>query len=290
MEKEALFAGKLKELKEFAKEQGNFLTEEQVKETFADFNLEAEKLDMVHDYLQKNGIGVGEPFDADENLSREEKDYLKLYLEEISGLAAVSGEEREAVLLAAVRGEEEAKQRLLEFFLPQIADMARLYAGQGVLLEDLIGEGNVAAAVGVKELGTAQSGVQDAAEAEAFLAKQIMDAMESHVAENAAESKKDKKIADKVNKVADAARELAEDYGRKVTVEELAAEGSLSVETIKERNFGGFAKKDLQPLLNGDYDECWQYGLQIYHAGYFKYLSWSEIYIRRADRGRENPV
>ena len=112
--------------------------------------------------------------------------------------------------------------------------MARLYAGQGVLLEDLIGEGNVAAAVGVKELGTAQSGVQDAAEAEAFLAKQIMDAMESHVAENAAESKKDKKIADKVNKVADAARELAEDYGRKVTVEELAAEGRLSVQAIKE--------------------------------------------------------
>lgn len=234
MEREALFAGKLAELKELAKEQGNFLSEEQVEEAFADFNLEAEKMDMVHDYLQKNGIGVGEPFDADENLSREEKDYLKLYLEEISGLAAVSGEEREAVLLAAVRGEEEAKQRLLEFFLPQIADMARLYAGQGVLLEDLIGEGNVAAAVGVKALGTAQSGVQDAAEAEAFLAKQIMDAMESHVAENAAESKKDKKIADKVNKVADAAKELAEDYGRKVTVEELAAEGNLSLQAIKE--------------------------------------------------------
>ncbi|MDE5804498.1 MAG: hypothetical protein K2I22_16445 [Lachnospiraceae bacterium] len=234
MEKEALFAGKLAELKELAKEQGNFLSEEQVEEAFVDFHLEAEKMDMVHDYLQKNGIGVGEPFDADENLSREEKDYLKLYLEEISGLAAVGGEEREAVLLAAVKGEEEAKQRLLELFLPQIADMARLYAGQGVLLEDLIGEGNVAAAVGVKALGTAQSGVQDAAEAEAFLAKQIMDAMESHVAENAAESKKDKKIADKVNKVADAARELAEDYGRKVTVEELAAEGSLSVQAIKE--------------------------------------------------------
>lgn len=239
MEKEALFAGKLAELKELAKEQGNFLTEEQVKKAFADFNLEAEKLDMVHDYLQKNGIGVGEPFDADENLSGQEKNYLKLYLEEISGFSAVSREEREAIFLAAMAGKEEAQARLLELLLPQIADMARLYAGQGVLLEDLIGEGNVAAAVGVKLLGEEQGVAQDnaqqaAVQAEKLLAKQIMEAMESCVAENAAESKKDKRIADKVNKVADAARELAGDYGRKVTVEELAAEGSLSIRAIEE--------------------------------------------------------
>lgn len=230
MEKEALFAGRLAELRELAKEQENFLTEEQVKEAFADFNLEEEKLDMVHDYLQRNGIGVGEPFDADANLSREEKDYLKLYLEEISGLAIVSNEEREAIFRAAMAGKEEAQGRLLELMLPQVADMARLYAGQGVLLEDLIGEGNVAAAVGVRMLGTAQ----DAAQAESLLARKIMEAMESHVAENAAESKKDRRIAEKVNKVADAARELAGDYGRKVTVEELAAEGSLSIKAIEE--------------------------------------------------------
>lgn len=230
MEKEALFAGRLAELRELAKEQGNLLTKEQVEEAFADFNLEAEKLDMVHDYLQRNGIGVGEPFDADENLSREEKDYLKLYLEEISGLAIVSNEEREAIFRAAMAGKEEAQGRLLELMLPQVADMARLYAGQGVLLEDLIGEGNVAAAVGVRMLGTAQ----DTAQAESLLARQIMEAMESHVAENAAESKKDRRIAEKVNKVADAARELAGDYGRKVTVEELAAEGSLSIKAIEE--------------------------------------------------------
>ncbi|MDE5679829.1 MAG: hypothetical protein K2I01_05290 [Lachnospiraceae bacterium] len=238
MEKEALFAGRLAELKTLAKEQGSFLTEEQVGEAFVGFNLEAEKLDMVRDYLKKNGIGVGEPFDADDNLSGEEKNYLKLYLEEISGLSAVSGEEREAVFLGAIAGKEEAQARLLELLLPQIADMARLYAGQGVLLEDLIGEGNVAAAAGVKRLGEAQAAVredaQQAAWAERLLAKQIMEAMESYVAENAAESKKDRRIADKVNKVAEAARELAEDYGRKVTVEELAAEGSLSVRAIEE--------------------------------------------------------
>lgn len=230
MEKEALFAGRLAELRELAKKQENVLTKEQVEEAFAGFDLTEDKLDMVHAYLQKNGIGVGAPPDADENLTGEERDYLKLYLEEISAFAAAKEEERAAVLQEAVRGTEAAQQRLLTLMLPQIADLARLYAGQGVLLEDLIGEGNAAAAAGVKML----SRTQGAGEAEAFLAKQVMEAMESLVAENAAESKKDRQIADKVNQVADAARELAADYGRKVTMEELAAQGRLSRQAIEE--------------------------------------------------------
>ena len=66
------------------------------------------------------------------------------------------------------------------------------------------------------------------------MAKQIMEAMEGLVAENAAKNKKEERIADRVNKVADAARKLAKDYGRKVTIEELAAEGKFSVKVIEE--------------------------------------------------------
>ena len=61
-----------------------------------------------------------------------------------------------------------------------------------------------------------------------------MDAMEEYIAENAETDKKDKRMADKVNRVADAARELAGDYGRKVTAEELAAEGKISLKAIQE--------------------------------------------------------
>ena len=41
-------------------------------------------------------------------------------------------------------GESDAQQRLIHLYLPKVVDIARLYAGQGVFLEDLIGEGNVA--------------------------------------------------------------------------------------------------------------------------------------------------
>lgn len=230
MEKEALFAAKLAELKELAKTQDNFLTKEQTEEAFAGFELTEDKLDMVHAYLRQYGIGVGAPFDAEANLSVAEKDYLKLYLEEIAVFAKVDAAERNAVFQAAAFGEEAAQERLITMLLPQVADMARLYAGQGVLLEDLIGEGNVAVAAGVRMLKTAQ----DTGGAEAFLAKQIMEAMEGLVAENAAKNKKEERIADRVNKVADAARKLAKDYGRKVTIEELAAEGKFSAKVIEE--------------------------------------------------------
>ncbi|MBP5669109.1 MAG: hypothetical protein J6X14_02245, partial [Lachnospiraceae bacterium] len=111
--------------------------------------------------------------------------------------------------------------------VPQIA---KLYAGQGVYLEDLIGEGNVALAVGVSMLGSQES----AQEALGLLGKMIMDAMESYIRENTDAKKLDAKVADKVNLVADKARELSEELRRNVTVQELAEESGLSENAIRD--------------------------------------------------------
>lgn len=230
MERELLFADKLQKLKETAKSQGNLVTEEQVKETFAEFSLEKEQFDLVYDYLKKHKIGIGEPVDADEYLSEEEKNFLQIYLDELEEIAPVSEDEKDAIILSAMAGDASAQERLLTLMLPQVVDMAKLYAGQGIFLEDLIGEGNVAVAMGVKMLGA----MEHAAEAEGMLGKMIMDAMETYIAENAEEGKKDRHLADKVNKVADAARELAESYGRKVTEEELAEESGMSLKAIRD--------------------------------------------------------
>lgn len=228
MERELLFADKLQNLRLLAKEQGNIVTRAQVEEAFAEFELDAEKLEMVFDYLKKHKVGIGEPVDTDEYLSDEERDFLKMYLDEIAALDMVSEGEKEAITLSAMAGDAQAQERLITLYLPQIVDVAKLYAGQGVFLEDLIGEGNVAVAMGVRMLGA----LEHASEAEGMLGKMMMDAMEDYIAENAEEGKKDKRIADKVNKVADAARELAEAYGRKVTVLELAEESGISEKTI----------------------------------------------------------
>ena len=94
----------------------------------------------------------------------------------------------------------------------------------------MIGEGNVALAAGVTMLGA----LEHASEAQGMLGKMMMDAMEDYITENAEESKKDKKIVEKVNKVADAARELSEELHRKVTVEEVMEESGISRKAIED--------------------------------------------------------
>lgn len=230
MDREILFAKTLEQIKKTAKDQGNCVSKVQVEEAFAPLALGKEQMDMVYDYLHQNKIGIGQPVDLDEYLADEEKDYLETYLEELQALPKLSDGELEAVTLSAMAGDTDAQSRLTESYLPDVVEIAKLYAGQGVYLEDLVGEGNVAVAMGVTMLGA----LEHASEAQGMIGKMIMDAMENYIAQNAQEAKKDKRIADKVNKVADAARELSEELHRKVTVDEVMTESGLSRKTIED--------------------------------------------------------
>lgn len=228
MNRELQFAKTLEEVKKKAKEQGNCISEEQIKESFSALSLTEEQFRMVYDYLKQHKIGIGEPVNPDDYLSEEEADYLDAYLEQLKEFPEVSDGEKEAITLSAMAGDTDAQNRLIQIFLPQVAEIAKLYAGQGVFLEDLIGEGNIALTVGVTMLGA----LEHAAEAQGMLGKMIMDAMEDFIAEDAAEARKDRQLADKVNLVADKANELADDLHRKVTVEELMQETGMSRKSI----------------------------------------------------------
>lgn len=228
--KEILFAKTLEQVRRTAKEQGNCISKEQVEEAFGPLALSGEQMDMVYAYLRQRKIGIGAPVDPEEYLAPEEKDYLDTYLDELQKLPQVSEGEREAITLSAMAGDTDARNRLTELYLPEVAQIAKLYAGQGVFLEDLIGEGNVAVAMGVTMLGA----LEHASEAQGMLGKMIMDAMEEYIAESAQEAKKDQRILDKVNKVAKAANELYAELHRKVTVEEVMQESGLSRRMIED--------------------------------------------------------
>lgn len=241
--REILFAQTLEAVRLAAKEQGGCVSEDQVREAFAAQDLSEEQMQMVFDYLVKHKVGIGKPVDPDEYLTDREKNYLQDYLDEIAVLPVYSQGEMEAFTLSAMAGEQEAQQKLMQCYLRDAADIARLYAGQGVLLEDLIGEGNLALAAGVSMLGS----LEKPSEAPGMLAKMMMDAMEDYIRENTANEKTDRKIADKVNLVADKARELAEELHRKVTPEELARESELSLKTIMDAcRMSGYKIEDIQ--------------------------------------------
>lgn len=240
--KEILFAQTLEQVRRLAKKQGNCVSEEQVREAFAEQELNESQMQMVFDYLVKHKVGIGQPIDPDEFLTEEERDYLQDYLNEIAALPSYSAGELEAFTISAMAGEAEAQQKLVQGYLKDVVDIAKLYTGQGVFLEDLIGEGNVALAMGTGMLGS----LEKPSEAQGMLAKLMMDAMEDYIQENAASAKTDRKVADKVNLVADKARELAEELHRKVTPEELARETGLSLKAIQDAcRMSGFKIEDI---------------------------------------------
>lgn len=240
---EVRFAQILGQVRKLAKEQGNCISEEQVQDAFAELSLSDDQLSLVYDYLKKHKVGIGEPVDLDDYLTDGEMDYLEAYRKEIMLFGEISEGEKEAMILSAMAGEKASQERLIRFFLPKVADVARLYAGQGVLLEDLIGEGNLALTLGVTMLGA----FEHAKEAEGALMQMVMDAMERHIQEAVEEAEKDKKAARKVNQVADKARELAGELHRKVTAAELSEETGMSERYIEDAmRMSGFAIEDLE--------------------------------------------
>ena len=105
MNQEIIFAKALEDVRRLAKEQGNCISEEQVRDRFSQLAFSREQLEMVLDYLKKHNIGIGEPIEAEELLTDEERNYLQDYLDEIALLPVYTDGQREACAMAAMAGD-----------------------------------------------------------------------------------------------------------------------------------------------------------------------------------------
>src|SRR5258707_12745323 len=72
-----------------------------------------------------------------------QSDSLRLYLREISRIPLLSAQSELEVARRVERGEREARNQLIEANLRLVVANAKKYVGQGLSLEDLIGEGNI---------------------------------------------------------------------------------------------------------------------------------------------------
>lgn len=245
--KEKEFAETLKYVTRLARENKNVISKEQVDDAFSELDLDEKQLQMVYEYLNQHNIGIDEAIDTSDNLTTEENNYLQDYLESLEGLDKLSDGEKEAIAMAAIAGDKNAQDKLIENYLPLVVDVARMYAEQGVFLEDLIGEGNVALTKGVTMLDA----VGEPSEVESFLYKLMLDAMEKIIEENLAEDTGMQKVLNLVNEVNDKAKELSEDLRRKVTVEELMEETGWDEEKIRDAiKFSGDKIEDIDTGKN----------------------------------------
>lgn len=241
MKDEQAFKKLMVQVRALSKKQGNCISREKVKGFFEEMQLTQEQLSLVCKYLAEENVTIVEDEEAYEvhmrEASREKAPAKKRvlspfdrYLEDLEELEEISREERLLRVGKVLLKKELAQDVLPPLYLREVADIAKLYEGQGVDVEDLIGEGNISLLIGTKMLDCCET----AQEAEEFLIKMVMDGMESLIMEKSSGEELDLRILEKVNELNEKAKELAEALERKVTLEELAAELDADIEELKE--------------------------------------------------------
>ena len=209
------FRSQLMESMKLARKQGMCLSEEQIHSFFPDIQQGSEQMGFLLEYYKNQKIGVGDRKEVEEYLSMEDRNYLEEYLNGISALESMETEELKAVMLSAIAGDQDAKEVLLQQFLPKTAELA--------MLEDLIGEGNMALLEATGQMECLDTDGDILEETEGFLGNYMMKAMERLINEELEKKNDDEEVLKKVNQVADAARELSEELRRKVSPEEICA-------------------------------------------------------------------
>lgn len=72
-----------------------------------------------------------------------QSDSLRLYLREISRISLLSASKEAYLAERAEQGDRDARNSLIEANLRLVVSIAKKYVGQGLSLEDLVGEGNI---------------------------------------------------------------------------------------------------------------------------------------------------
>lgn len=243
------FMEMLQAITEVAKVQDNRLTKEEIADYFSEMELEDAHFQHIYQYLGENGITVPgflykkievqeEPEEAEQNENKSAKEneeekqspVLSMYMEELSYLETMSEQEKTPLFLGVRNGEEEAKNRLFEGYLPVVVELANKYKGKGMLVEDLIQEGNLGLLEALGKVGEI-SNIEDA---DTFIIESIRQAMVEVVDEEIGENDWEETVLAKTGLISEAAKYLAEDMGRVATVKELAEFTKLSEEEIKD--------------------------------------------------------
>lgn len=217
MDEKKYFIDQMDKLIKYGRDNNNLVTSKDVREFFKEISLPEEKNQLIYNFLYDAKIGIDEPIDTEENLEEDDRDFLEMYLNELNEIDKVSDDERLVLLSRFLNGEKELQNTIIESYLPEVVETAKMYAGTGVTIEDLIGEGNVALAVMIQNIDTSLS----PEDADDFITSSVMTAMEELTYEDNNESQKGTSWADDANSVLDKAKELAETLGRNVTVAEL---------------------------------------------------------------------
>ena len=214
-----------------AHESSNHITEEVYHGIMDPLEMSDKEDELTRGYLKGINIAIGDGAEYTEpEFTEEDGRYVGMYLDEIRGLPVYTEEEiLDAKQRAIKDDDEEAQGILMNHYLRSVVDIAKLYVYQALPAEDLIGEGNIGMMTAIRALST----LEDASEADGFVGRFIMDAMDAAVYEDTDIRQRMEDMVGHINEINDRAREMSEAMHRPVTAAELAEETGIDPEEIK---------------------------------------------------------
>lgn len=212
----AQFQKKLGELLAVAAGQGNKMKQQEVEAFFQEDQLNEEQMNLVSEFLMSQKVEVsgytGSSSKSDEEekdtLSQQEKDYVAEYLIDIEKMPKTTENE---VTLA--------------YYLPKVVEEAVRLHIPGVFIGDVIQEGNVSLMMYLSEKERAEE-----AEVLEHVRAGIRMMLESHTEEK----RRDNKMVERVNDLDETIQSMKEEYGRKVSVDEVAERMGITEDAVED--------------------------------------------------------
>lgn len=236
------FQKKLGGLLSTAQANGNKISTEQIEKSLRDLLLTPEQMEKVYEYLAAEKVTVAgrAKITAKESvipstkpeveavpLDEEEKQYLQSYRQTLEMLLPMSAEALERALAAAVSGNEEARQRVVEAYMPKVVEIAlELHYGD-VFLGDAISEGNL-------NLLTAVRGLKSTDDADIYITEAVRSGIRQLSEELLEQKRKDQSVVEKVRNLEEKIREITEDGELEFAVDELAIFMDMSRQEIED--------------------------------------------------------
>lgn len=178
-------------------------------------------------------------------------DALQLYLEEIGKIPLLTDSEVIELARRLEGGDPDARQRLVSANLRLVVAIAKRYQGRGVLLEDLVQEGNLGLIRAVERFDY-RRGFRFSTYAAWWIRHRITRA----IANQGRTIRLPVHIVDLVNKISRVSAQLTQTLGREPDNGEVADEMGLSVEELLEIRATASAPLSLEmPLDGNDGDE-----------------------------------
>jgi RNA polymerase primary sigma factor len=208
-----------------------------VSEVAQEVGLDEDELEELYDRFKSSGVDVrddcgkpsGDSLYVNGELARATTDALQLFMNEVARHPLLTKEEEVELANRIERGDQEAKQRMINSNLRLVISIARKYQGSGVALLDLIQEG-VLGLIRATEKFDWRRGFKFSTYATWW----IRQAVERGIANKARTIRMPVHVLQRERKIGRAERELMVELGRDPTDEEIAERAKLDLKQIQD--------------------------------------------------------